>query len=254
MGGRQTLSQLSDAAGKSVPWVRHRLYATTFSYTAPQPQPTIIVADTTFWGHSYGVCVFRSPTLKKNLWWNEVGSERVGHYYYGRKILEERGWTFTAAVVDGRRGLTRVFSGIPVQICIFHQVKCVTKYVTRKPETLAGQELRLIALKLKESSEQAFTKLLSDWYGRWKSFINEKTRISGCNRWFYTHKNVRSAYRSLETNLPYLFTHQKYPGLNIPNTTNSLDGMFSQLKNKVAVHRGLRRDRRYKIISEILSK
>jgi hypothetical protein len=144
--GRQTLSQLAHSTGHSVPWVRDQLYTTTLPYTAPKPQPTIIIADTTFWGRSYGVCVFRSPELKRNLWWNEVSSERVDHYYYGRKILEERGWMFTGAVVDGRRGLARVFSDIPVQICIFHQVKRVTKYLTRKPQTLAGQELRTIAL------------------------------------------------------------------------------------------------------------
>ncbi|HEY4478754.1 MAG TPA: hypothetical protein VI981_00100, partial [Candidatus Paceibacterota bacterium] len=44
---------------------------------------------------------------------------------------------------------------------------------------------------------------------------------------------VRGAYLSMERNLPYLFTYQKYPELNIPNTTNSLDGSFTHLKDKV---------------------
>lgn len=217
-----------------------------------KPQPTVTIADTTFWGRSYGVCVFRSPVLKKNLWWTEVANEKVATYHYGRKILEDRGWVFTAAVVDGRRGLARVFDDIPVQICIFHQMKRITKYLTRRPETLAGQELRTIMLQLPQSTEKDFTKRLKEWHQAWKSFINEKTRVSGCNRWHYTHKNVRSAYKSLATNLPYLFTYQKYPELRIPTTTNSLDGMFTQLKSRLAVHRGLRRDRRYKVISEIL--
>lgn len=62
----------------------------------------------------------------------------------------------------------------------------------------------------------------------------------------------RSAYLSLKNNLPFLFTYQKCPELKIPNATNSLDGMFTQLKAKLSVHRGLRKDRRYKMISEIL--
>ncbi len=97
------------------------------------PQPTVVVADTTFWGRHYGVTVFRSWNLGRNIWWQEVPSERVIHYYYGRKILGDRGWTFTAAVVDGRRGLATVFKDIPVQICHFHQLKTVTKYLTRRP-------------------------------------------------------------------------------------------------------------------------
>lgn len=252
--GRQSLRQLAEREDRSIRWVQTRLDEALVVPRVLAPQPTIIVADTTFWGKNYGVCVFRSPVLKKNLWWSEVSGERVATYHYGRKILENRGWTFTGAVVDGRRGLASVFSDIPVQTCQFHQMKRVTKYLTRKPETLAGKELRAIMLTLPQSTEKTFTELLLEWYAWWGNFINEKTRIAGCSRWHYTHKNVRGAYKSLMTNLPYLFTYQKYPELTIPNTTNSLDGMFSQLKNRLAVHRGLRPNRRYKIITEILSR
>ncbi|MEK7070419.1 MAG: hypothetical protein AAB966_01295 [Patescibacteria group bacterium] len=173
-------------------------------------------------------------------------------YYYGRKILENKGWVFTSAVVDGRRGMTTVFSDIPVQICQFHQMKTVTKYLTRRPETVAGQELRAIMLGLPRNNKKEFEKLLKGWYLKWKSFVNEKTYITDTRYWHYTHKNVRSAYMSLERNLAYLFTYQKYPELHIPNTTNSIDGFFSHLKSRVSIHRGLRKDRRYKLIQEIL--
>jgi len=232
--------------------VRKELDRIDTSSSLLPPQPTVVIADTTFWGRSYGVCVFRSASLRRNIGWHEVEGERMAHYHYGRKILEEKGWTFQAAVVDGRRGLTTVFKDMPVQICQFHQMKNVTKYITRRPETQAGQELRAITLHLPKSTEKEFGVLLSEWYTTWKYFINEKTSVTGTKYWYYTHKNVRSAYRSLESNRPYLFTYQKYSKLNIPNTTNSPDGSFSQLKAKLAVHRGLRRDRRYKIISEIL--
>lgn len=201
------------------------------------------------------MCVFRTPHLTANLWWQEVESERMATYHYGRKILESEGWEFTAAVVDGRRGLTSVFKDIPVQLCQFHQMKRVTKYLTRRPKTEAGRELRSLTLSLTKTTEDVFEKALTLWHGKWQAFIEEKTvseMISGKRKWHYTHKNVRSAYCSLKRNLPFLFTYQKYPHLNIPNTTNSLDGMFSQLKAKTAVHRGLRRDRRYKVISKIL--
>jgi hypothetical protein len=198
------------------------------------------------------VTVFRSPALEKNIWWDEVQRETQAIYFYGRKILEDRGWRFLAAVVDGRRGLTTVFKDMPVQICHFHQMKTVTKYLTRRPETLAGQALRSIMLTLPKSNEQEFTVLLSDWHKRWKDFISEKKKVLGTKHWYYTHKKVRSAYLSLSRNLPFLFTYQKYPELNIPNTTNSLDGMFTQLKAKLLVHRGMKKEKRFKVISEIL--
>jgi len=184
-----------------------------------------------------------------------VESERMAHYRYGRQILEEKGWTFTAAVVDGRRGFLAVLNDIPVQICQFHQIKQVTKYLTRRPKTDAGRELRFLALTLTKTDEATFTAALAAWHVKWDIFIEEKTVfefITGRKKWYYTHKKVRSAYRSLKTNLPHLFTYLKYPELNIPNTTNNLDGSFSALKKKLAAHHGLRKDRRYKVISQLL--
>ena len=249
---KQNLSDLSQKTKHSHIWVRKQLDAVSLPVLDIQPHPVIVVADTTFWGRAYGVCVFRVPDERENIWWNEVQSEKMAHYQYGRKILEERGWTFLGAVVDGRRGLTTVFKDIPVQICQFHQMKQVTKYLTRRPETLAGQELRSITLSLSKITEIAFTHSLNVWFHDWEQFITEKTYVLGTKHWYYTHKNVRSAYKSLERNLPYLFTYLKHPELHIPNTTNCLDGSFSHLKAKLSIHRGLRKDRRYKVISEIL--
>lgn len=236
-------------------WVREHLDALAVAEQVLTPQPSVFIIDTTFWGHDYGVCVFRAHNLKRHAWWHEVESERMAHYRYGRSILEERGWTFLAAVVDGRRGFLAVFKDIPVQICQFHQMRQVTKYLTRRPKTEAGQELRTLVLTLTKTDEATFTTSLAAWHTKWQSFIEEKTTetfITGKTKWYYTHKKVRSAYRSLKHNLPHLFTYLKYPELNIPNTTNDLDGSFSALKKKLAVHHGLRKDRRYKVISQLL--
>jgi hypothetical protein len=253
---RQNLAQLAEQEDRSLRWVQAQLDAAKATHDPLPPQPTVIGADTTFWGEGYGVCVFRSPTLKRNLCWTEVEAETTAVYDQSLRGLLHRGWQVTGAVIDGRRGVAKVFErhGIPVQHCQFHQMKTVTKYLTRTPQSLAGQELRRLACTLHKTTEPAFVANLTDWLTRHESFFNERSpaphRKSG---WEYTHRKLRAAYHSLKTNLPYLFTYQKYPDLKIPNTTNSLDGMFSQLKNKLAVHRGLRRDRRFKMISAILA-
>lgn len=205
--GKQSLSDLKEQTSRSHIWVRKQLDAVQVTVLAVIPHPVVIAVDTTFWGRSYGVCVFRVPNEQENIWWNEVPKEIMATYYYGRKILEEKGWAFLAAVVDGRRGLTTVFKDIPVQICQFHQMKQVTKYLTRRPETLAGQELRRIMLELPHSNEKEFTQLLALWKKDWNEFISDKTYVLGTKYWYYTHKKVRSAYNSLERNLPHLFTY-----------------------------------------------
>jgi hypothetical protein len=253
--GKQTLTQLAETTKRSHVWIRDRLDAVSVALPGSIPQKTVLIVDTTFWGRSYGVCVFFSKELKRAIWWHEVESERMAHYHYGRKILEAKGWNFVAVVVDGRRGFLNVFNGIPIQICQFHQIKQVTKYLTRKPQTDAGKELRALVLTLTKTDETTFTQALNDWHEKWGSFIEEKTVeefLSGKKKWFYSHGKVRAAYRSLKQNLPHLFTYQKYPELDIPNTTNDLDGSFSALKKKLSVHHGLRRDRRFKVISQLL--
>jgi hypothetical protein len=97
-------------------------------------------------------------------------------------------------------------------------------------------------------------KLLEKWYQKWETLLKEKTINQNTKKWFYTHKKLRSAYRSLKTNLPYLFTYQEKQNrhLKIPNTTNLLDGFFSHLKDTLRVHRGLNIKRKIKIIETII--
>lgn len=213
---KQTLEELSNVYKRSHVWLRKQLDSVSIPSANLEPQETVIVVDTTFWGRQYGVCVFRSWTLRKNIWWGEVQTEKVAHYHYARKMLEGRGWVFTAAVVDGRRGLANVFKDIPVQVCQFHQLQTVTKYLTRRPKTDAGQELRRLALTLTKTNETTFARGLEAYEAKWHHFLNEKTLVLGLNRSQYTHKNVRSALRSLKTNLTNLFSYQRYPLLNIP--------------------------------------
>ena len=214
----------------------------------------VVVIDATFFP-DYGVLVARVPRLKRNIWWHLIERETVLEYQRARRAIEHLGYRLTAVVLDGRKGAPAIFRDIPVQLCQFHQMKAVTKYLTRRPETEAGYELRQIMLGIPKSTEAALTERLQLWYLKWEGFISEKTYLfPGSKHWFYTHRRVRSAYRSMKTNTPFLYTYQKHPDLSIPNTTNSLDGFFSYLKHLLNVHRGMRPERRRKLIDEILSR
>lgn len=217
-----------------------------------KPQPIVIVADVTFFTGGYGIVVAREPNLKKNIYWKEVSTENPEIYWQARNKIEQQGFTLKAAVIDGKRGVKEVFLDLPVQMCQFHQVAIINRYLTRKPKLDAGKELRSISLALTNSTEKEFTDLLNNWHGKWKKFLKEKSTNIETGKLHYTHKRLRSAYRSLKTNLPYLFTYQKYPELKIPNTTNSLDGTFSYFKTLLRVHRGMSKAKRYKMICEIL--
>jgi hypothetical protein len=196
--------------------------------------------------------VIRAPHLKKNLYVQEVQRESIDAYRQGRRALENMGYTVKAIVLDGRPGVRQLFSDIPVQMCHFHQKQIITRYLTNNPKLEAGIELKKLTTTLCDTHESDFTATLDVWHDKWSSFIRERTTDPATGRWHYTHKRLRSAYRSLRLNLPYLFTYEKHHDLKIPNTTNSLDGCFAYLKELTRVHRGSKRDLKDKIIQEIL--
>lgn len=200
------------------------------------------------------MCVLRSPHLKKNLVWQAAERETAAIYHGCRWKLEQQGSKVAAAVIDGRHGLMRVFWDVPIQMCHFHQIKIITRYLTSRPKLPASQALRILTLTLARTTEEEFSKRFDEWHVQWGVFLKEKTLNPETKRWFYTHKRLRSAYRSLKNNLPFLFTYQRYPELKIPNTTNSLDGTFSHLKDLLRIHRGLNRKHKLKLINEILAK
>ena len=205
-----------------------------------------------FFGRKYGICIFRSHGLKENLCWARVEIETPSVYLSGKRHLESLGYEITSVTLDGKRGVANVFGDIPVQMCLFHQMQIITRYLTKKPKLEASIELKKLSLTLIKTTEDVFEKELSFWYSKWKGFLNEKTLNIETGRKHFTHKRLRSAYRSLVTNLPNLFTYQRYPKLNITTTTNSLDGSFSHLRTLLRIHRGQTQTRRKKMIDEIL--
>jgi len=251
---RQTARQLAKEYRRSESWIRQQLDEFSVKKSIVKPQLVVIVADMTFIKRAFGVAVVRAPHLRKNLVWKMSLTENAEIYRELRWQLWTQGFEIQAAVVDGRPGLIEVFWDVPIQMCHFHQMQIMTRYLTTRPKLIAGQTLRHIAMCIPKSSEDEMREVLNAWHEKWKDFLKEKTFNPETKRWFYTHRRLRSAFRSITRNLPILYTYQKYPELKIPNTTNSLDGTFSHLKDMLRIHRGLKKNRKLKLIDEILSK
>lgn len=217
------------------------------------PLPVVIGVDCSFFGRGYGIILARSPSLKKNLYWKEITTESKTEYEQARGYLEDRGFVIQAVVVDAKHGTKEVFGGSIVQICQYHQQQIVQRYLTNNPKTEAAQELKEISSSLTVQRKEGFSKALDEWHEKWRQLLAERTYTPDGEHWWYTHKRLRSAYRSLKTNLPYLFRYQQYPELGIPNTNNSLEGYFSKLKQLLNNHHGLRQWRRYKLIEEVFN-
>lgn len=120
--------------------------------------------------------------------------------------------------------------------------------MTRNPKQQASIELSKVTLTLTHSKKEEFKQRLEKWHLKWEKYLNERSINLETGRSFYTHKKLRSAYLSLCRNMPYLFVFEQYVDFKIPNTTNALDGSFSDLKNKLRNHNGLTLTRKKKFI------
>lgn len=244
--------QLSIKYGCSRKTIQRRIDKHIVTNNLPKPREVIVLMDTTYWGRKFGVMLFKDNITKENLLKYYVKYETNSTYIQGIEALKKQGFTIIAIVCDGRKGLIQSFKNTPVQMCQFHQIAIIKRYLTKKPKLKASQELMEVVELMTITDKESFVGALGLWFEKWEAFLNERTTNPITKKSAFTHKKLRSAYNSLKNNLPWIFTWYDHYELNIPNTTNAIDGHFSDLKNKLRNHNGLSLKRKMKFIDEFL--
>ena len=250
--GKQTYAQLSEKYNCSIRTIQRRLDSVKISKNTKEIRQVIVLMDTTYWGRNFGVMLFKDAFTKENLLKYYVKNETNALYKKGIEELISKGFTILAIVCDGRKGLIQSFTDTPVQMCQFHQSAIIRRHLTKKPKLKAAQKLLQVVDLMKHTDKESFIGALHLWFEEWEGFLNERSTNPVTNKTYYTHKRLRSAYRSLKNNLPWLFTWYDNIELKIPNTTNAIDGHFADLKNKLRNHNGLSMKRKMKFIDEFL--
>ncbi len=124
--------------------------------------------------------------------------------------------------------------------------------MAKNPILEANKELKKIWELLTCTDKETFEYELEKYYFKYESFLKER-KLNKKWKLEYIHKRTRSAYFSLKRNLKYLFTwYDYYWKLDIPNTTNALEWVFGHLKVKVSLHRGLKKQRKIKLILALI--
>jgi len=220
------------------------------NFPTASEQAINLVLDATFFGRTDGVLVFRAK--QQNLYWQFINTENVYEISKGLIFLDRKGHRFASITIDGKKGVRQLleqrYPNVPVQFCQFHQAQIIRRYLTLNPKTECGKMLNAIMKCLTDCDQAVFGSMLESWAEIYHDFLAEKNDSGQ-----YKHRRLRSAHRSLRVNLPCLFAYKQYPELNIPNTTNSCDGSFAHWKQKIKIHRGLKKHRRSKMINFLLS-
>lgn len=97
--------------------------------------------DTTYWGRNFGLMVIKDAVRGWILWHKYVHHETIAQYVEGVEWLKEKGFRIYGAVIYGMKGLSLALKPIRVQMCQFHQILIVRRYLTQEPDLEASAEL-----------------------------------------------------------------------------------------------------------------
>lgn len=164
-----------------------------------------------------------------------------------------------AIVSDHQKGLRLAvrlrFPDALHQRCQAHIIRQALTWITKRPKTLAGRTLRVLALRLSRvetaHAAEQWIATLDRWHKEFKPFLSEKTR--GPNgRWWYTHKYLRWATGLLIGAIPEAFTFTV--ASKVPKTSNHVEGgLNAQLKERLERHRGLPSERQRALVALFLN-
>ena len=87
--------------------------------------------DTTYFGRSFGVMVFKDSLSGIILFKKYVKQETNLLYIEGLSEITRRGIRIQSVICDGRKGLLSILPDVPVQMCNFHQVAIIRRYLTK---------------------------------------------------------------------------------------------------------------------------
>ena len=249
--GKQTLSEIAEKHGISVSTVQRRIRKVHSTRIVSKYKEVVILMDATYWGRNFGVLLIVDAYRKRLLWRKFLDKkETIADYLEGIEWLRENNFIIRGIVCDGLRGLAQSLSQYKVQYCQFHQVKTVVEYLTKNPQTEAGQELLKIAYLLCHTDKESFEGMMEMWHTKWDRWLKQRTLYRKTGKKVYTHRRVRSAYFSMKRNMKWLWTYYDYPDTPIPNTNNILEAINTDLKSKLRVHNGMSKRYRKLFIDE----
>lgn len=214
----------------------------------------ILAIDGKWLRRSGVVMIYRDITNGENLFWSFHSGETYTAIQENlRSLTKLLGDHQPSGVISDWKGsivsgVDSNFDHLPHQRCLAHVVREVRKLLPKNSSIIAvlvlrkiGEQLPDIKTKQQEADwkaqlirwQEKHSKLLTT-----KSLSPTETNKRGQPRWWYTHSNLRRAWYLLTNNWHPFFVHIYHP--TIPNTNNSIEGVNSQLKNKLLNHRGMK--------------
>lgn len=256
------VSFISQVSGKNQGSIRRLIQR--FLYCSPWPRPVTnyqchLVIDTTWFGKDNCLIVYWDTDKKRAQWWRYSSKENLEEILADLEQLKKSGVVLVSSTSDGAPGilgaLSLLYPNIPHQRCLVHLQRMALAFLTQRPKTVAGWELRSLVMKLNRISIQEehdyWRRDFLHWCNRYYSFLKQRSFYPDGRHWWYTHRYLRRVRRMIINALPNMWHYLE--DKKIPKDTNGLEGRWNSLKDHFRRHRGLSCLRRKAYLSWYLS-
>ena len=251
------MEQLNQLTGYSVRTLKRQFH----QYLSKPPLLSVypservnLLIDGTYFSHDLCLILYRDNTIKFTQLYRLTTGEWYEELKEDLENLIALNVQIESITCDGHKALLKavneVCPDVILQRCVVHIQRMCRIWLTRRPKSISGLELRTIVSKLhtiKNPTERDYWIVsLVNWEKRHKAFINEKSYHLATGRYWYKHKWVRRSFMVIKRALPDMFRY--LDNVRIPKSTNGLESFFGHLKGHLAVHRGLSNNHRKKFI------
>lgn len=244
---KQTIVELSLTYHVSPSTIKRRLQNVSLEWQQPPLQGGGYVhLDATYWGHNWGVMLALDDTTGSPLYVSFIKNETIADYRAAISSIEQRGYHIHGLIIDGKKSLFVLFKEYRIQMCQFHMIQIVKRYLTKNPRLIASRELKDLMANLTTLSKEEFEKMYYNWKEKWQYTLQKRSHLKNGTAPF-RHRRLRSSMHSIDFYLPYLFTFQECPGM--PNTNNKIEGTFTDLKKNLNNHSGMTEASRKRFIN-----
>lgn len=216
--------------------------------------------------HRNGVfLIHRDVTHGENLYWSFWRSESYLAFdtdlkLLSRLIMDSGGNLPKGAISDWKGAIVAAvnihFGPIPHQRCLTHVTRMAKRLLPENSPFAATRLLRKIAQDLifvefwQDEADWLWS--LKVWEEKYGYMLKEKTiGVKTRKIWWYTHGNLRRGYRLSTHEQEPFFVHLDHP--LISHSNNSLEGVNSQLKQKLGEHRGMKTNQQISFLSWYLT-
>ena len=285
---KQTLSELADVAWVSVKTV-HRTLTSVFrekiessqeySHIRLNPNLThytssVLILDATFFGRKgsdtqWWLLVAIDGITGDVLGSKHISQETKGDYEVLLHYLSYSGYPPPLfAVIDGRNGvdtsIQKYYHNLPIQLCQAHKIATIDRYLLKYPRRESYKKLKEIAHRMVNTEKATFLWQLKEFWEKYDDDFRQQELDIKTLRNKPVHPRLHLAYNSLMRSIDQIFVYwdfiqtiqKKHPYLKNPiiNTSNRIEWIFSHLKPKVKIHRGLTKERRLSLALSLLWK